>query len=325
MACLNRVILSVACVLGVCVFVTSQAGAADREAKPGGGLPLRVEEVLHWLPADTQTVIVGIGSFGFPESTPDQESIEWNESTVRSCLLGLSMWFTGDRLKEMGGLQVELAIGGKQRKQFETCQIIILKEAAGEASQVAMQAIRHSASKKIDLQDSPVSVYELKDRFGARSYYAEPKPGILLFATYLERVQEVLKRMDRKDTPRALPKHLSEWQQLNAESRLWAIWHRPGRADSRHKPGRVGVVFYIHPEEEDLAVFRFLTRADDPLSIHTRSGRSLIERVGGDIKEIERGVVEVTIYLEKLGKDSFSRNWFVWYLAGNLGYQIGGH
>ena len=131
--------------------------------------------------------------------------------------------------------------------------------------------------------------------------------------------------MDRKDTPRAMPKHLSEWQQLNAESRLWAIWHRPGRADRRPKPDRmpVGVVFCIHPEEEDLAVFRFLTRADDPLSIHTRS--RLLERVGADIKEIERGVVEVTIHLEKLEKDSFTRNWFVWYLAGNLGYQIGGH
>ena len=148
-------------------------------------------------------------------------------------------------------------------------------------------------SKKIDLQDSPVSVFELKDRNGSRSYYAEPMPGVLLFSTYLERMQEMLKRMDRKCSPRALPKHLSEWCQLNAESRLWAIWHRPVDGDTapRLDPKPVGVVFCIHPEEEDLAVFRFLTRPDDPIGIHTQS--RLLESVGARIKEIEPGVVEV--------------------------------
>jgi hypothetical protein len=83
--CLTRVILDLAFVLGVCAFVTRQTGAADGQAKSGDGLPLRVKEVLHWLPADTQTVVVGLGPFGFPESR------EWNggEAFVRKCLFRL--------------------------------------------------------------------------------------------------------------------------------------------------------------------------------------------------------------------------------------------
>jgi hypothetical protein len=94
---------------------------------------------------------------------------------------------------------------------------------------------------------------------------------------------------------------------------------RTGRSEA------VGVVFFIDPRQNDLAVFRFLTNADNALNVYESFQESFLGKVGAKMTEIEPGVVEVSFSLSKLQNSSFLRNWFAWILAWSLGYQVGGH
>jgi hypothetical protein len=324
--CCNRMVLCLVCGTGVHAITTvTQAVSADRQAESESHLPDRVKEVLHWLPADTQTVVVVLGPCELSRPAPSYDATERRgeeafgpSSLFSSPRLLSSDW--GVMVKDIDGLQVELTIGAVGGKR-ELCQIIIFGEAAREASCRASQVIKDRASQTIVLQAPSFSVFKLKsDSFG-HLYHAELAPQVILFSTHLEYLQEVLARVDRKDHPRALPTHLPEWKQLNTKSRHWAIWHCPPHAP-KPDPAGIGVVFFVSAEKKDQAVFRFLTRADNPLSIYSRE--RFFERAKAEIHEIEPGVVEVIINLKELQNDQFLRNWFPWILSVNLGLPLGG-
>ncbi len=97
-------------------------------------------------------------------------------------------------------------------------------------------------------------------------YITQPKPNILVIATHRGYLVDLLGRMDKRATTRALPADLPEWEYLDASKRLWGVRHYDKRdakddpsapsdtSDSIQDPEASGLVFSFNGNGREASV-----------------------------------------------------------------------
>jgi hypothetical protein len=215
--------------------------AQARPAVPGP-LPARVGQVLSWLPADTETILVANKPFAMPrfkgadDSRPDSE-ISLADLTETFELLPLSLFGLKNGLLQnyLMGQRVEIAIEGSRHFRnpaglgempYEGCQIAVLSEATVGRSDTFLKQSSSAVLRVESVAGQKIPVFEEKlENDTWTTFVAFPKPNLVLACTNRDYLSEVLERIGGKAGRRALSDTLAEWRFVGPHVPFWGLRH----------------------------------------------------------------------------------------------------
>ena len=226
-------------------------------------MPAQLAKILHWLPANTETLQVANGPFLLFEKEPPLPPVPVPEpaltsnkskpaapianpekskaSATRFDHLFLEMYCyplrkLGPEFKKpLGQVKVQLIVRGSRQFRpppgiggflYDGCTVFVLDADADPALQAAMTGCLKQAREVITLSDVRVGVYEMQLNDGKWTFYfARPAPGVLLCATERIFLDDMLKRMKKKPEVRAFAGTLAEWKHFDFKARFWGLRH----------------------------------------------------------------------------------------------------
>jgi hypothetical protein len=312
------------------------------DAKDGAVPQLRppVIEALNWLPSDVETVIVANGAVGIPTGIGGKPSFQ---TALELLPLGLASRVHGGLCAQaMQGHRVDVALEGSRRyraprgegmMRYEGCQIIRFAAPAQGAVQRAAAMCLAKAPESIAIGDARVAVF--RERWGTDEWtllVSSPRPSVLLVATDRAFIEEVLGRIARAGAERALPDGLPQWRHVDTDALVWAIRHyrkesaendpssplRPRGGANVPDPGAIGLTFGYDGET---ARVRYLTGAADALQVVSKGWLRPAHDLSPAVKEVERGVIEVSLPIAGASKERDARM-FVFTLLAYLGHGV---
>ncbi len=225
--------------LVLCSALVPAADAAGQATNTGGNVVQRsadVQQILSWLPADTETVIVVTKPF----SLPDLRNTDWNrdfhiDAWLRAMAFTTLSLDNGALLESFRNQQVLLAVEGSRHFRtpegfgwfpFEGCTIVVFADDLGERADAFLNTASGSALRVEEIEGLNILVFEQRVESGLwTTFVAFKKPNILLVATNLDYLRDVLSRMRDNSRPRALPETLPEWKYVKKDAEIWALRH----------------------------------------------------------------------------------------------------
>jgi hypothetical protein len=326
---------------GAGLAVGSDAGLSDRQGKTHSS-PKEVSlvnELLECLPPDTETLSVAQGRFKISaqkQNEPDHPSLEWWLRAWR----GLHS-AEGPMAKAFKGRTVVLAAEGSRRfhipaglgsGHFEGCYFWFFDHDSARNFELktlkpGSQLLRIKGHDVVYFKEM-VAQFRTTARVEKQEwnvYFASPRPDLILQATHLGYLEEVLDRIQRKGKGRAFPEDLPEWKHVDVEAPFWAIRHyvKPDTdldsglyVDPIGDAGVTGMTFSFNPSKGQSVKLSFIDAKEESCSI--------IKEVWsqGDLKlktkRDRAGVLQVTIELE--GENAAA--WCYGFLLIALGHPI---
>jgi hypothetical protein len=299
-----------------------------------------LEEVLSWLPGDTETLAAAQGPFKIEASEEtDEDSEEQETFTLEDVFRG---WTTGSIgairegrfFKPMADWSVKLAVEGSRRFRrpsglgsfrYQGSSILLLEE--GRGLDPLMKAIEKDAEEVFEERGHRVSVFREKLENDEWTFLvARPRPDVLLCATDRGYLGELLDRMAKPSKVRAFPPEIPEWKLLDSSARVWAIRHygmNHSNPDEDVSPASLredrtarGLVFFPSKEGRSgrVRVLSESARTFDEMKSDFHNPR---EGLSSSL-EHENGIVEVTAACDS----AKSASYFVLVLFAYLGHGI---
>lgn len=212
-------------------------------------LPRDVEEVLWWLPEDTETLVVYRKPTSLRSLIPLGEGLQDEGGPME--IEGLA--------GRLGERTVACLVEGARRFRaphglglmpFEGAWVLVFE---GDVEEPVARAAREvgAARETIggrELFTLPLSFSEAGED-DVTAYVATPRPDTLVVATDRGYVVDLLRRSAARAGRRAFPEGLPEWEGLDATAPLWAIRHYAARGAEEDpssplgKPDRKGWYF----------------------------------------------------------------------------------
>jgi hypothetical protein len=234
------------------IFAMVIPAACDASAKPsehsaqGAAQILDQEDLLWWLPADTESVVAARGPFLVPIHSDQDEKDDdraWFtkkasqfEIAVQFEQLPLELFIDLQLDKQLQGSSVALAMQGSRHfrdplpglevMDYEGCSIVVFENDLGTPGEKLMRTLGKKATRKDTVAETPVLIFHDKLEQAEWDYFlALPRPNVLLVANSLPYLREVLERIAEKKIDRALPSGLPEWSFLDPSVRFWGLRH----------------------------------------------------------------------------------------------------
>jgi hypothetical protein len=293
----------------VAAAVLASLTPAQAQQQPSTKPSAAIDELLWWLPLDTETVEAR-QTPARPRGTPiekllaevdfDDDDLAHNEILARN----LADIRVKASLAAARRFRAPSGLGGAL---FEGATLYLLERplpSAGAAlmAELAKQALNMSRVGQID-------VVEFQDKLELdiwTSYISVPRPDVLVVATNLEYLREVLKRTTTRAGARAFPIDLPEWQWIDARSPYWALRHyrrehsredpsspfKPEAPPGRFDKGAVGLVAHAEDDGRTMVV-HYLSRGGEPLAVMRHFWLDNGERLSPTIQSVASDVVEV--------------------------------
>ena len=312
-----------------------------------------IERAVSSLPADTETIVVANGPFGFTGKVDAKETKDSSISNkeIASHFQGLPLgpirFKDGLLSEQLEGKMIEFAVEGSRHFRsptslgempYEGCSIIFfvdnLRDEIGSFSKDSQHSIWHVEQ----IEGHQVSVFQEKMEQDTWTIFVTfPNEHLVLLATDRGYLAETLARMQGKVGPRALPSNLPEWKYVDTQAPFWGLRHYD-KSQSQFDPsspygGRksanfpdeqaIGVTVAFDPERGRLATLTYfsgnlrigVSPADTALGMaHSSDAKGLDAKY----HELSPGIVQGTYSLENRQPVSF----FVFVLEGILGHGI---
>lgn len=323
------------------------------------GEPDRLDEVLWWLPPDTQTILVARGPWKVEVPGPGrgdrrEEGIGRLDDYLRSMASGLPV---ERRTGESPGPAVAFAVEGSRHFRspkdlgmmpYEGAHIVVFQQPLGDA----VEAIKRSVTippgepsfagdptlRKERIAGHEVLSYERKSWADVWTIHVtQPRPDVLITATDRRYLAVLLSRISKKGEKRALPDNLPEWKHLDAGKAVWAI-RRYDRSDVAEDPtspltGKstaanipderaIGFVFTLDAGKTDVARIKCVSSNEHALTIARDAWTAADEGLKPEIRQAAPGVVEVSWPArDPVGGDSLA-SFFLLLLLGAPGHGV---
>jgi hypothetical protein len=311
-----------------------------------------IEQMLNWLPVDTETVSAVMGPFLLPPMEKDSSGSLRTASSrdeVRDQFMRFPLWLLvgkdGLLAKNLKDEPIVAEIEGSRSFQAPTglggmrYQGGVIAVFAGNVTANADAFLRDSASgilRKQQIEGHQVTVFQEKSEVDIwTTYVAFPKPNVAVVATNEDYLREVLARINGKQGARALPANLPEWKHVNIHAEFWAVRHYqktgaeqdPSSPFNRgwgktSDPQAIGLTFSFDPDKSKVATITYLSRDETSLQ---RIKREYFAEHGPaetqmhiQYREIEAGALEGTYNIEQLE----TADAFAFVLEGLLGHAI---
>jgi len=253
-----------------------------------------LNQVLSWLPVDTETVLGANGPFVWDpkalyNDSPSQESLTATELEMQSrmfplTLLNFKNGGFGDFVK---GKTVSLAIEGSRRfrppralglMRYEGCLVMVFTPTVSLDSGAFMRAAAKSAVRFEEHNGTSVAVFEEKSEDDTwTTFVGFPRSNVAVVGTNLDYLVGLLDRMRGTPGTRALPQSLSEWKYVKANVPVWGVRHyqKQGAELDPSSPllaqnaanvpdaNAVGVTFSFAPAAERTATVDYFSTSPD--------------------------------------------------------------
>jgi hypothetical protein len=336
------------------ILVCSVALQAASPSSPVAAITFDLEQLMSWLPADTETVAVARGPFVLAASAPSENDTQDRvisdkdlSQSFEDLSLGLLQFKNGLLAKRLEGKRITLEMEGSRHFRppsglgempYEGCAIVVFSENLHtEIASFAKDA--SSSTLKVErIENQDVSVFQEKwEQDTWTTFVAFPNDHVVLVATDRNYLAEVLVRIQGKNGQRALPNDLPEWKYVNTDARFWGLRHYDksqaqtdptspiaGRKSANFPDEQaIGLTFVFDPQRGRSAKITYLSGDTSLGSKPSESPLGMArapEAKGLDIKyrELSPGVVEGTYSLEHLQAVQF----FLFELEADLGHAI---
>jgi hypothetical protein len=211
----------------------SQTTGAEPNAVPP---PSAVQQVLSWLPSDTETVVVANLSFLLPDLRDAERNREFHiETAFKAMSLRPLLFRNGSLLSFFKNQPAVLALegsrhfrtpGGLGLMPFEGCTIVVFADDLGDRADLFFNSSSGDAFGVEEIEGEKTLVFqEQVESYLWTTFIVFKKPNVLLVATNHEYLRELLSRMRDNNDRRALPETLPEWKYVNASAQFWALRH----------------------------------------------------------------------------------------------------
>ena len=321
------------CVCALCLVIFVQIGAVFAQPAMASD---HLNNVLQWLPPDSETLIVANGPFAMPVAAEyPKEGVEEARGIPFTLYRELKK---GLILKPFEGKKVALALEASRRftapndlglMRFEGALVVQFDEQEHESLAAAFERCLESADKQFEVNRINVGVFDRgwpgeSDDEGWSLFIANPRPGVFLGATNQILLEETIYRMD--STPadeRAFPADLPEWEEIDTRAAVWGLRHyrtesarldpssplRPESAANTPDPKAIGFVFCIEEDPKKPARIRYLSTSEDALKIFSSHWSGL----SPDLAKLKPNVI---------GGSAPLTGWFNFVLMMYLGHGI---
>ena len=308
----------------------------------------QIEQMLSWLPTDTESVTAAVGPMLMPRMSREsdgtmtiEKSAHEVEDTFKQYSLLLLLPLAESIKKEPIVAAVEGSRGfraptGLGMMRFEGSVIAVF---AGDITNRADSFWKDSAKRILrteQIDGCKVGVFQDKREEDLwTTYVAFPKPNIAVVATDRDYLREVLARINGKHGERALPDWLPEWKHVDTHSEFWAVRHYRnnaastdptvpfGRSQGEEQDDKaIGLTFSFDPGKANTATITYLSGNENGLAAIQKNMFSERERgvreMHARYRELESGALEGSYNLEQIE----SAEYFVFVLEGLLGHAI---
>ncbi len=240
---------ALACWLGV---VSTIALAPSSQAQPHHfKLSKAVDDVLWWLPEDTETLMVAQGPFalGAEPRGVDVDALGLERTAQLMTLSIGDDHFDPELAKTLRTRPIALAVHGSRRfrapngfgmMRYEGALIVIFQNDFGADGKALEQSLSKHATKTEILSGVSVATFDGKlvrsewdvfwdlpgEKTGREPYplcVALPGTNTLILATDHAYLTTVLMRMGKRPETRAFPASRPEWRHLDPTAKAWAI------------------------------------------------------------------------------------------------------
>lgn len=305
-----------------------------------------INQILWWLPEDTQTVSVVRGPFNIvapPSELPKNLSaVKQVDLVLQMDPLGSFHTLTKGRFyKQLIGHTVSFTVAGSRKFRaptelggmlYEGCDVIVFQAGLGPVRDELLKQMASQAIKVEELNGQRVMMFEEKlEEDTWKIFVAIPQPDVLLCATDRGFLSETLNRMQQKGERRALPETLPEWRQVDTGAKYWAVRHYD-KDDAQRDPSSplsgeqmaanepdtqaVGIVFDFDPSRSKAAKIKYLSANKEALSIAIKLLSQPDEGFTPRIQQSEPGVIEILVTFD----NPVSVSLFLLVLYGALGH-----
>jgi hypothetical protein len=340
--------------LGVfCSLETSQLAAQESLQKRES---INLQEVLSWLPEDTETIAVARGPFVLPSTTTPIKEDEKENRVVKdrelaelfqSLPLSLFGFKDGLLLPRLKGKRILLGIEGSRhfrppsglgQMPYEGCAIALLADNLDDDIASFAKSNRKAVLRVEKTANQEVAVFQEKLENDIWTIFvAFPNKRMIAVATNRDYLEEVLARLGGKKGNRALPNDLPEWKYVNTDLQFWGLRHYD-RSQANMDPSSPfgGKKSANDPDEQSIGLTLIfdhsigksakITYLSDNKSIGGRPDETLLSMGKGSeaaalnikYRELEPGVVEGSYTLNNLGQVQF----FFFVFLGMLGHAV---
>lgn len=319
---------------GVFFAVLIGGGAAHSQTQQESTKPSpAIDELLWWLPTDTETVQVTQTpgrTRGLPVEaiSPPDGKIELGDVGYKETL---ERHLSTTRVKaSLEGSRRFAAPSGLGGVLFEGANLLLLEKPFADEGKGLMAELQKQALK-VDAVGG-FTVVEFRDKLESdvwASFITVLRPDVLVIATNVDYLKELVARRTTRTGARALPPQLREWSLIDAGSPFWAIRHYRREPDSRDPTspflknaaasefdgGAVGVVAYADRDGRTIVV-HYLSigpKAEDVArKIWHRPGDGVVPT----IRRMSADVIEVRFS----ATDEEDLSMFMFYLLAVLGH-----
>ncbi|HEY3744174.1 MAG TPA: hypothetical protein VGL53_30220 [Bryobacteraceae bacterium] len=245
----------------------------------------QLNQVLTWLPDDTETVLGANGPFPWEDprallsAAPPNERVAAELDMQFRMLPFMLLIFKNGGLSEfVKGKTVSLAIEGSRRfrppqslgdMRYEGCLIVIFGPEVSLDGAAFMQVAANSAVRFEEAAGTKVAVFEEKSQQDTwTTFVGFPRTNMAVVATNLGYLTTLLDRMKSPQPTRALPQDLPEWKHVDTAAPVWGIRHyRKQGAELDPTSPLQGKNAANVPDKDAVGVTFSFGRAADPTAI----------------------------------------------------------
>jgi hypothetical protein len=196
---------------------------------------LGVKQVLSWLPGDTETVIVGRDFLlaDFAELLKSRDSYT-KQIAFQQMALGWPWGLKNGTLAHyVRGERVLLAVGGARHFRlpkslglmpYEGCTLIAFTNNQRDRLDAFFKGASKEALKVEEIEGHRILVFQQRPESDIwTTFVGLPRPNLLLLATNIDYLKEVLSRLGGESGPRALPESEPQWQYVDTSAQFWGL------------------------------------------------------------------------------------------------------
>ena len=307
-----------------------------------------VDDVIWWLPEDTQTLSVVRGPY---KTTPPISELPERISAIEQVALVLrmapfgsfQMINEGSFYKLLVGRTVLFGVEASRKFRapedlggmlYEGCDIVVFQEGLGPARDELLKQMASQAKQVQTIAGQEVMSFEETLEHDLWEFFiCIPSPDVLLCATNKDFLAQVLTRMHKRGQTRALPDNLREWKLVDTTARFWALRHYD-KADAIEDPSSplsgeqsaanwpdtkaVGIVFAFDPASSKVATVKYLSDNKDALKLFSDEHLKIGQGFNPVIRQTTDGVVEMKVSLT----DDEGSSMFLMVLFALLGHAV---
>ena len=286
-----------------------------------------IEEMLWWLPAATETLMVQ------QASSPPMRGLVHDALLSDKIDVGDSALMTSAK-PHLQGARLKLTLEGSRRFTtprglgefpYEGVTIYTFMKPLGAGGQALMSDLAKTGMRARQVHGFVVEFSETVEDTTWTHYMAVPRPDALLDATNLDYLTEVLARIAKRAETRALSGELSEWRWVDVRSSFWVLRHyrrehvhedptSPFRKDEAGKsmdPDAVGMTAHAGPDGRTI-VTHYLSKNATADRVATR----MFSHPGDGVTPVVRRAGDDATELRFVAKDEDHLSMFVLLVHG---------